>query len=210
MTLKIIGAGLGRTGTKTLQTALIELGFGPCHHMTEVFHLPEQAAFWLRASQGEVVDWEEIFAPYLACVDWPAAYFYQQLADRYPDAKVILSRRDPQLWYNSMSETILKRLSQNVATSHQNPNDPRRFIEYIIARDTFGYDLSQANVIAAFERHNAQVISNISAERLLVFTPAQGWEPLCRFLGIDIPDTPFPRTNSREEFWQVLAAANPQ
>ena len=202
MTLQVIGAGLGRTGTMTLKTALEMLGFGPCHHMVEVFaNMQQQAPFWLRAAKGEAVDWEELFAPYNASVDWPSAHFYAELAERYPDAKVILTRRDPQRWYESMSETILKAMSANGPGPA--PDDhPMKFADIIIAEKTFGRDFGAASVIAAFERHNAEVQRVIPADRLLVFEAAQGWTPLCDFLGVAVPATDFPRTNSREEFWQ--------
>ncbi|MGL4541546.1 MAG: sulfotransferase family protein [Polymorphobacter sp.] len=208
MSLQIIGAGLGRTGTKTLQTALVALGFGPCHHMTEVFDNPEQMAFWFRAVQGEAVEWDDIFAPYRASVDWPSAHFYKQLADRYPHAKVILSKRDSGRWADSMAETILKAMAQLASIPRDSPDDPRQFSQFIVARDTFGYDFSRANVIAAFERHNAEVVRVIAPERLLVFDPAQGWAPLCAFLNVAVPDTEFPRTNSREEFWSRIMTMN--
>ncbi|MGN6820173.1 MAG: sulfotransferase family protein [Sphingomonas sp.] len=200
MALQVIGAGLGRTGTLTLKTALEMLGFAPCHHMVEVFAHPEQRHFWLRAARGEAVEWEEMFGGYNASVDWPSAHFYAALADRYPEAKVILTRRDPQRWFESISETILKAMSMHEGPA---PDDHfMRFGDIIIAENTFGRDFGAANVIAAFERHNAEVQRIIPPERLLVFEAAQGWDPLCRFLGVGVPDTPFPRTNSREEFWQ--------
>jgi len=202
MALQVIGAGLGRTGTYSLKLALEQLGFGPCHHMLEVFAHPEQALFWRRAADREPVEWEELFCDYRASVDWPSAHFYKELAERYPDAKVILSRRDPQRWYESMSDTILKVTAQMAAEA--DPNAPRRFAEIIVAKNTFGYDFTQANVIAAFEAHNAEVQRVIAPERLLLFEAAQGWAPLCRFLGVPEPQTPFPRTNSREDFWAHL------
>lgn len=202
MALQIIGAGLGRTGTMTLKTALEQLGFAPCHHMVEVFaDFGGQTPFWLRAAKGEAVDWETMFGKYRASVDWPSAHFYADLADRYPEAKVILTKRDPQRWFESISETILKAMSAR--GDGPAPEDhPMRFADIIIAEKTLGRDFSRANAIAAFERHNAEVQRLIPAERLLVFEAAQGWDPLCNFLGVAAPDTPFPRTNSREEFWQ--------
>jgi hypothetical protein len=168
--------------------------------MVEVFAHPEQRHFWLRAARGEPVDWEEMFAGYRASVDWPSAHFYAELAAHYPAAKVILTRRDPQRWFESISATILKAMS---AREGGTPDDhPMRFADIIIAQKTFGRDFGAANAIAAFERHNAEVQRVIPPERLLVFEAVQGWEPLCRFLGAGIPDAPFPRTNSREEFWQ--------
>ena len=201
MTLQVIGAGLGRTGTLTLKIALEQLGFSPCHHMVEIFAHPEQMAFWRRAGAGEAVDWEEVFANYRASVDWPSCYFYKELAQRYPAAKVILSVRDPKRWFESISGTILKLLAQGLADQNPARADDSRFAEIIVAEKTFGFDFSEANVIAAYERHNAEVRATIPPERLLVFEAAQGWEPLCRFLEVPVPQAPFPRANSREEFW---------
>lgn len=202
MALEIIGAGLGRTGTLTLKTALERLGFGPCHHMLEVFgDIERQAPLWNRAALGDLGALDEIYAPYRSTVDWPGAYFYATLAERYPQAKVILSLRDPQRWYESMSETILKSMAQ-MGLSESVPEDhPFRFGGLIIPQNTFNFDFSRENVIAVFNRHNAEVQSRIPTERLLVFEAAQGWEPLCAFLGVPAPDEPFPRVNSREEFW---------
>jgi hypothetical protein len=207
MPLEVIGAGLGRTGTLTLKTALESLGFGPCHHMTEVFAHPEQVPFWNRAADGEPVDWEEVYAGYRATVDWPGCHFYAELADRYPNAKVILSRRDPERWYESISETILKSMTMMGLGEAVPADHPFRFGGVIIPQKTFNFDFSRNNAIAAYERHNREVQARVPAERLLVFEPAQGWEPLCAFLGVAVPDAPFPRTNSREEFWEHLKAA---
>lgn len=209
MALKVIGAGLGRTGTFTLKTALEMLGFGPCHHMVEVFGNAErQVPLWNRAADGEPVDWDEVFAGYNATVDWPGCHFYAELAAHYPDAKVILSKRDPERWYESMSETILKSMEQMGLAEGPAPDDhPMRFGGVIIPQKTFGFDFSKDNVIAAFERHVAAVRETIPTERLLEFEASQGWEPLCAFLGVPVPDAPFPRTNSREEFWQHVDKA---
>lgn len=208
MGLKVIGAGLGRTGTLTLKTALEMLGFGPCHHMIEVLGNPAQVPFWNRAADGEAVDWDEVYGSYAATVDWPGCHFYGVLAQRYPEAKVILSRRDPERWYESISETILTSMTAMGLNADPIPADhPMRFGGLIIPKKTFGYDFSKENVIAAFERHNAEVIATIPPERLLVFEAAHGWEPLCSFLGVPVPDQAFPRTNSREEFWEHVSKA---
>jgi hypothetical protein len=205
MALQVIGAGLGRNGTLALKMGLERLGFAPCHHMVEVFEHPEQGAFWLRAAQGEKVDWEEVFSNYRANVDWPSCHFYKELSERYPDAKVILSERDPKKWYDSITNTILKSMNQMIA------NDPARaewfaFARMIVIEQTFHNDLSEDNMIAVYLRHNAKVRATIAPERLLVFNPAEGWEPLCRFLGVVVPATPFPHVNTTEEFQARLAS----
>ena len=203
MTLKVIGAGLGRTGTLTLKTALEQLGFAPCHHMVEVFAHPEQADFWRRAAEGEAVDWEEVFGAYNASVDWPSCHFWRQLAARYPDAKIVLSLRDPERWWESMDATILQVTRAMFADPARRA--AMRFIELILVDQTLAGDLSRDNVIAAFERHNAAVRAAIPSERLLVFEAAQGWTPLCQFLGVPVPETPFPKVNSRDEFMSQAA-----
>jgi hypothetical protein len=201
MTLKVIGAGLGRTGTLTLKTALERLGYGPCNHMTEVLaDMERQGPFWNRAADGLVNDWEEGLGAYRSTVDWPSAAFYAELADFYPDAKVVLSLRDPEQWYESMFDTILKSMGDMGMTGEIDSDHPMRFGKTLIFERTFGGDLSKDNVIAAFERHNEEVRRRIAPERLLVFQASGGWEPLCAHLGVAVPDDPFPRVNDREEF----------
>lgn len=209
MALKVIGAGLGRTGTFTLKIALEMLGLGPCHHMVEVMANPAQIAFWNRAADGEAVDWDEVFAGYGAMVDWPGCHFYAELAEHYPDAKVILTHRDPERWYESMSETILKSMQMmGLGPGEQTPAaHPMHFGAKIITEETFRHDFGKDNVIAAFERHVAAVRQTIAPGRLLEFQASQGWGPLCAFLGVPVPGEPFPRTNSREEFWQHVEKA---
>ncbi len=209
MPLEVIGAGLGRTGTLTLKTALEMLGFGPCHHMVEVLANPGQVPFWNRAAGGETVDWEEVYGKYRASVDWPGCHFYAQLAERYPEAKVILSLRDPERWYESMSETILVSMTaMGLNTPGAIADDhPMKFGGIVISQQTFNFDFSKDNVIAAFERHNAEVQRRIPADRLLVFEAKQGWEPLCAHLGVPVPAEPFPHVNDREEFKSHAAKA---
>lgn len=209
MALKVIGAGLGRTGTLTLKSALEQLGLGPCHHMTEVFAHHDQVPFWRAAAGGEAVDWSAGLSGYSSSVDWPSAHFYKQLAAHFPDARVILSRRDPERWADSMAETILKAMQTPLIVGADGSEALMTFARMIIAEQTFDGDFSRANVIAAFERHNAEVVATIPPERLLVFEAAQGWEPLCAFLGRPVPETPFPRTNSREEFWNLNHPTEP-
>lgn len=202
MSLKVIGAGWGRTGTMSLKAALEELGLGPCHHMAEVFRHPEQAPLWEAAADvsasGGTPDWPAIFAGYNAAVDWPVCHFYRQLAALYPAAKLILTLRDPERWFVSTQETIFRRMSAAADES-----DPWwRMVRKIIVDPLGGRDKlgDRAAMIAAFNRHNAEVVATIPKERLLVYEVADGWAPLCRFLGVAVPEKPFPNTNSTEEF----------
>ena len=199
MALSVVGAGFGRTGTLSLKLALEQLGLAPCHHMTEVFANPAQAATWLAAGRGEAVDWDALLEGYKASVDWPSCYFWRELAAHYPDAKVILSRRDPQRWYKSISSTIFPAMKGGTPDE-----EPIRTVmamsNRLITKKTFDGDTSEAHVLDVLARHEAEVKRSIAPERLLVFDVAEGWEPLCTFLGVPVPATPFPRTNSTEEF----------
>jgi hypothetical protein len=206
MSLKVIGAGFGRTGTRSLKEALEILGFGPCHHMMEVFTHPEQVPFWDRVALKQPFDWEELFANYNSSCDWPSCTFYKELADHYPKAKLILSLRDSKSWFKSVSNTIMP------AMKKPEPGGPGHILPgvfgpLLIGEQTFGDDFSEAHMIEVYERHNAEVKRTIPAERLLVFEAKDGWEPLCRFLGVKIPDVAYPSMNTTEEFRERRRAA---
>ncbi|MEX0840390.1 MAG: sulfotransferase family protein [Parvibaculum sp.] len=199
MSLSVIGAGFGRTGTLSLKLALEQLGFVHCHHMMEVFGNPDQAPVWHAAARGEKVDWDKLLEGYRASVDWPSCYFWRELAAHYPDAKVILSTRDPQRWYKSISQTIFRVMADE--PPGQGPGrDTLDMAKYVVREKTFGGCTDEAHVLDVLARHEAEVKRTIAPSRLLVFDVAEGWEPLCRFLGVAVPEGPFPRTNSTEEF----------
>jgi hypothetical protein len=198
MSLKVIGAGFGRTGTRSLKEALEILGFKPCHHMVEVFMHPEQVPLWDRAALGQMTNWDEIFASYESSCDWPSCHFYKELAAFYPNAKVILTLRDPKSWYKSIAGTILEGMKAPSPDSKMQL--PGIFGPKIMGEDTFNNDFSEANMIAAFERHNEEVKRTVPRERLLVFEAKDGWEPLCRFLGVPVPSVPYPKMNTSENF----------
>lgn len=205
MALSVIGAGFGRTGTLSLKGALERLGFDPCYHMMEVGNNAGHAEEWLRAANGEQVDWDKLFAGFHAAVDWPACNFYRDYAALYPDAKVILTLRDPDRWFDSVHNTIYPRMM-----NAPKDNDPARKVRLAMARkliieNTFGGKMDdRAHAIAVFERHAEEVKAAIPTERLLVFRVADGWGPLCEFLGKPVPDEPFPQVNSTEEFQQMF------
>jgi hypothetical protein len=199
MTLKVIGAGLGRTGTLSLKLALEQLGFGPCYHMSEVFKNPEAPGWWIDAADGDP-DWAKIFAGYNATVDWPNATFYAELADAYPDAKVILTHRDPEAWFASTQATIFPN-----ATPPDDDVPFNQMVRKVIGRMFDQRMRDHDHVIAVYERHNAEVRDRIPAHRLLVYEVAQGWAPLCDFLDAPVPDVPMPKVNSKEEFGRNFA-----
>lgn len=212
MTLDVIGAGFGRTGTMSLKVALEELGFGPCYHMSEVFAHPEHVELWRTAAQGKPVDWEQIFGGYRAAVDWPACTFYGELMEKYPDAKVILTVRDPQRWYESAYDTIytitraassslILYVASLVIPRAKGMTRARQMIDEIVwQRDLDGRFEDREYAIETFERHNEEVKQHVPAENLLVYEVGEGWGPLCEFLGVEVPDEPFPHLNDSEVF----------
>jgi hypothetical protein len=194
MPLSVIGAGFGRTGTMSLKLALEQLGFGPCYHMVEVFKNAKAPGYWEAAADRKPVDWEEVFAGYAATVDWPSATFWRELADAYPQAKVILTLRDPEAWFTSTQATIFNH-------GFDDDSDPWQRMVMKVVGDLFDRDLhDKARLLEVFRRHNETVQQVIPRERLLVYDVAQGWGPLCAFLGVPVPDSPMPKTNSTEEF----------
>jgi hypothetical protein len=205
MSLKVIGSGLGRTGTKSLQTALEQLGFGPCHHMVEVFKRPESMALWVEAGKGNA-DWNAIYGGFHATVDYPGARFWRELAEAYPDAKVLHTVRDPDRWFESTQETIFAAHSFAAGAAGA-PEPLKAFFETVV--DGFREHLHDREFLTAyFKRHTEEVLAAIPRERLLVYQVSQGWEPLCRFLDVPVPDAPFPSENSREEFKARVAAGS--
>jgi sulfotransferase family protein len=204
MPLKVIGAGIGRTGTYSLKLALNELGLGPCHHMEEVLiNAPTQIPLWVAATQGNP-DWNAIFDEYASTVDWPTARFYRELHKAYPQARFILTDRNPETWAQSFGETIYKLL----AGADQAPAEMKPWLDMaqeIINQTGFPPGLDEAGLSAAFTAHCEAVKAAIPASQLLVYQVRQGWEPLCAFLDLPVPDVEFPRTNNRSEFWDLVA-----
>jgi hypothetical protein len=200
MSLEVIGAGFGRTGTMSLKFALEELGFGPCYHMIELFEHPEHVPLWEAAARGELVEWGEILDGYRSTVDWPGCTFYKELMEAYPDAKVLLNVRAPDKWYESARNTIY------TTVNIPDPPPERRVVDKLVWEKTFdGNFEDRQHAIEVFERHNEEVKQHVPPERLLVYEVREGWEPLCEFLGVKIPtDKPFPRLNDTESFNQRI------
>ena len=201
MSLEVIGAGFGRTGTNSLKLALEEVGFGPCHHMHEVATQPEQVPIWLEVAQGHRADWETVFAGYRSQVDWPGARYWRELAGAFPAAKVILTIRPAEDWYRSFATTVGPELLAPPSSNNSVARARRQMQREVIARHVFAdRPLDRPHAIAVFRDHIDQVRRTIAPGRLLVFDVTQGWQPLCAFLGVDPPSGPFPRTNSAREF----------
>jgi hypothetical protein len=214
MALRVIGAGLGRTGTMSLKGALEQLGFVKTYHMHELFMDPTRVVHWEAAADGLPVDWDTLFEGYQAAVDYPACRFYKELMAQYPDAKVILTVRSPESWHESARETIFQ--ASRMPGQHDAdapppmpfPGDPQLFMRIfrLISRDIWqghfqGRFEDAEFAKGVFNRHNEEVQATVPPEKLLVFHPKDGWEPLCRFLDVPVPEgVPFPHVNDREEF----------
>lgn len=203
MGLKVIGSGFGRTGTRSLKEALETLGFGPCHHMEEVLANPGQVPYWRAAMAGEPTDWAAVFAGYGAQVDWPGAHFWRETMAAFPEAKVLHSMRPDDSWWRSFSTTIGKLV--RIYEGMDLPPHIREMFDAtvpIVGEGTFGTRaIDRDTALAAYHRRAAEVRAAVPASRLLVFDVAEGWDPLCRFLGVAVPERPFPHRNEREEFW---------
>lgn len=203
MSLRVIGAGLGRTGTMSLKAALERLLGGPCYHMIEVFPRPAHFGLWTAAAHGEPVDWHALFDGFQAAVDWPASAFWKQISETFPEAIILLSTRSSaEAWWKSASETIFR-----VATANRGP--VADMIEAIFEA-TFTKEIhNREAAIAAYERHNANVRATAPRDRLVEWQPKDGWGPLCQALGVAVPTEPFPHVNTTDEFNARLAAGQP-
>lgn len=204
MTLQIIGSGFGRTGTMSTKMALEQLGFGPCHHMAEVTRDPEQPAYWKALAAGQDVDWTQVFADYTSQVDFPGSAYWQDILPAFPEAKVIHTERPEDDWWASYSKTIGKFFAQYKSLPLPPPMVELFATMEILVVDGVIGGLDRERSIAAYRRNNEKVRATVPADKLLVFTPTDGWEPLCRFLDVPTPGTAFPRSNARDEFWAMF------
>jgi hypothetical protein len=201
MALRVVGAGLGRTGTHSLKLALEQLLGGPCYHMSELIEREDDTAVWARAVAGEEVDWNAFLSEFSATVDWPACAFWEPIAAAHPDAIVVLSMREsPEAWVASFERTIAQALQKPVP-----PDDEawveRRQMVLAMVESTFTPDWRDPDAAReAYIRHNDRVRQAVPAERLVEYRAGDGWEPLCAALGVEIPEEPFPHTNRTADF----------
>ncbi len=215
--MRVIGAGFGRTGTTSLKAALEQLGYGPAYSLTEVFENPEHVGFWEAARRGEEVDWRQFFEGYEIAVDWPACSFYEELMKAFPEARVILTVRDPKPWYESMHSTIyqLRKVTDGplpvkaafdlAGMFVPGVTGTARLADHLVWEDTFdGLFEDRDYAMEVFERNNEAVCRCVPQERLLVFDVRDGWGPLCEFMGVEAPDRPFPHLNEMRQMRRRL------
>jgi hypothetical protein len=202
--LLVIGVGMHRTGSMSVKAALERLGFGPCYHGMEALRRSRDGEHWLAAYGADgKFDWPVIFEGYRSTMDWPTIYFWEQLAAAYPDAKILLTERDPESWWISHAEMF--RVGAEV--QDEMTDEQRQWAEEsgfarmqealgTIAPAIFdGRVFDKEHCLRVFEQHNERVRRAVPPQRLLVYRVQEGWEPLCRFLGVDEPGEPFPRVN---------------
>ncbi len=207
MALKVIGAGFGRTGTLSTKAALETLGFGPCHHMAEVFSSREQFAKWSAIVNGNSTDWDYAFDGYHACIDWPSTTFWRELVDYYPNAKVFVTTRPIDDWVRSMQATICKLIDGRKTQPKAHFRNVLDMANEIVAERTFGGRLQDPVALAhAYEQRITDVKAAVEPDRLLLFDVRDGWEPLCAFLGVPVPKEKFPSGNTKEEFWKLFSS----
>lgn len=215
MALQVIGAGFGRTGTSSLKAALETLGFGPCYHMAELLARPERVHHWEAAERGRPVDWDALFEGYRAGVDFPGYCQYRTLAEHYPQAKVVLTVRDPDAWYRSVLCTTYRASPPPLRTALFALRLPfsvrlRRLLRALnLARGVWRKDFggrfeNRDDALATYRAHLKEVRRVIPEERLLVYDVREGWGPLCDFLGVPVPEVPFPHLNDRASFGRSL------
>jgi hypothetical protein len=204
--MKVIGAGFGRTGTMSLKGALEQIGFGPSFHMIDIAGQPELLPQWQAAVDGEPADWERVFDGWESTVDWPACTFWEEIWQTFPDAKVLLSVRDPEAWYESCRKSIHASAQAAVKGELEGGSvdvspEAMKMINGLIWNGTFGGRFEDKDfAIDVFNRHNEDVKSKVPADRLLVYEIKQGWEPLCEFLEVPVPDSPMPHLNDATSF----------
>jgi hypothetical protein len=196
--LRVVGAGLGRTGTHSLKLALERLLGAPCYHMAEVFQQPQDVPVWHAAARGEPVDWRKLFDGYAAAVDWPASAFWPQIAEVFPDAIILLSSRSADSWWKSASRTIMELFARGAGP--QQPPGWHAMMTDVFANTFTPNYFDEASAKAAFDRHNVDVRTRAPAGRLVEWQPQEGWGPICAALKIPVPDEPFPVSNTSEEF----------
>ncbi|MDG4889494.1 sulfotransferase family protein [Mesorhizobium sp. WSM4887] len=198
MTIRVIGTGFGRTVTDSMREALTMLGFGPCHHMSEVMAHAEQKRLWRALAQGAAPDWDRLFAGYKSCVDWPSVHYWRELIEAYPEARVILTWRSPESWWESFAKTILPAVIDS--------QDQESLGVALVTKQVFGgRPQDRTHAIAVYEANIEAVLKTVPAERLLVHKLGDGWAPLCAHLGVPVPDEPYPNRNTTKEFRTALS-----
>ncbi|KAG6205576.1 hypothetical protein E4U35_002486 [Claviceps purpurea] len=236
--MRVIVHGLHRTGSKSTRTALHQLGIHKCYHMVDVCaNLERDAGLWIRAMQNKFgdagkddkwtrADWDQLLGDSQACVDTPSAFFTIDLAEAYPEAKVVILNRDPEKWYESVNGSVGPSMKPTsaigalqylyLATMLPDFRQWTRLItaifQYCIP---FDHATEKDKAIAWYNESYRRVREAIPADRCLEFSVKDGFRPLCEFLDVPVPtvrdeqtgqvtDAPFPHVNDRAAFDLLL------
>ncbi|HSO97148.1 MAG TPA: sulfotransferase [Acidimicrobiia bacterium] len=210
MSLRVVGAGLGRTGTHSLKQALEQLLDAPCYHMVEVFGRPDDIAVWQRAVNADPPDWRTFLADFGAAVDWPVAAFWAELSAAFPDAVVLLSTRDTEGWWTSASHTIFDAITRAVPAGEAMLASQQAMIISLLDRTFTPGWRNEADAKAAYEAHNRAVRAAVPADRLLDWRPGDGWGPICAALDLPVPSDPFPHVNTTNDFRAMARLDEPR
>ncbi|KAB2343607.1 sulfotransferase family protein [Actinomadura rudentiformis] len=208
--LKLINTGLGRTGTTSLKGALEQLGYGPCFHMFDIVGDEARIAEWEKVvCEGQDPDWEALFAGYTSAVDGPPAVYYREMMKAFPEAKMVLTVRDAERWYQSTYDTLYQFVLMNEKKAPPPNSLPARIYRVtstMVWNGLFdGRFSDKEHAIEVYHQHNKEIAQNIDPDRLLIYDVTQGWEPLCAFLGVDVPSEDFPHLNDTESMRRQLA-----
>ena len=175
--------------------------------MMEIPNVSHHIRSWRQAAAGENVDWHLLFQGYKAAVDWPSCNYWREQLRAFPEAKIILTKRDPDSWYESVMNTIWPASVKGRELARSNVNldkasqDRSSMVFEVIWDGIFDGRMSEKDfVIDKYEKHNQAVIDEVPSSKLLIYEPGEGWEPLCQFLGCSQPSTDYPNVNSTEEF----------
>lgn len=208
--VRVVGAGLGRTGTNSLKVALQRLLGGRCYHMHELLERPDDTEHWERAAAGEFATWEWLWQDYVATIDFPAAMFWRELLADSPDAVVLLSTRESaQIWWDSFQRTILQSLTGEVPADRPDWARRRAMNLSVLARLTPGWR-TETDAIDAYQRHNEEVRQTVPPDRLIDWRPGDGWEPICSVLGVAVPEEAFPHENTTADFQARIESSTPR
>jgi hypothetical protein len=198
--LEVIGAGLGRTGTHSLGLALEKLGFGPCYNIFEVDKNRGHRGLWHSALVGKPVDWDDLFSAYKSTVEWPGVAFFDQICQHYPYARVILTMREPESWYESVRDTLFEAMELSALQPDPGKRANRGLSGRLMERAFDGRYGEKVHILEVYGKHVQHVKEVVPRERLLQFDVRDGWQPLCDFLQKPVPAEPFPKVNERSDF----------
>lgn len=216
--VKVIGAGFGRTGTSSFKEALEILGFGKCYHMREV--VPNgHVDHWMKICDDKEFKFISDMldkSGYRSTSDHPSCLFWQEQLKAYPSAKVVLTTRDPNSWYKSWMNTVANLQTDcdscpfgvRVFMGMQFFGSFGKMTSRVVTDYSFHGDWSKQNMIKCYCDHVESVKLLCPPEKLLIFDAADGWEPLCAFLGVPVPNRPYPRLNSTDEFTRTIFVLN--